>query len=76
MPELVEGGRMAYVLIGAGYAGLATGVFAMAALRRNRVQRALERREFEQVGEEGVLALTVVAMLLSLATLAVIVVQL
>lgn len=75
VPELVDGGRTAYVLLGAGYAALATAVFAMAALRRTRVQRALERREFEPMGERGVLALTLVAMLLSMATLAVIVVQ-
>lgn len=75
VPELVEGGRTAYVVLGAGYAGLATAVFAAAAVRRHRVQRALERGEYEEVGERGVLALTLVAMLLSLATLAVIIVQ-
>ena len=75
VPELVEGGRTAYVLLGVGYAGLATAVFALAALRRRQVQRALERGEFEGVSEPGVLALTLVAMLLSLATLVVIIVQ-
>lgn len=75
VPELVDRGRTAYVILGAGYAGLATAVFAAAALRRHRVERALERGEFEAVGERGVLALTLVAMLLSLATLAVIIVQ-
>ena len=75
VPELVDRGRTAYVILGARYAALATAVFAGAALRRYRVQRALERGEFEAVGERGVLALTLVAMLLSLATLAVIIVQ-
>jgi putative membrane protein len=75
VPELVEGGRTPYVLLGVGYAGLATAVFALAAVRRRQVQRALERGEFEGVGEHGVLALTLVAMLLSLATLVVIIVQ-
>jgi putative membrane protein len=75
VPQLVEGGRTAYVLLGVGYAGLATAVFALAALRRRQVQRALERGEFEGVSEPGVLALTLVAMLLSLATLVVIIVQ-
>ena len=75
VPELVDHGRTAYVILGAGYAGLATAVFGAAALRRHRVQRALERGEFEAVSERGVLALTLVAMLLSLATLAVIIVQ-
>ena len=75
VPELVDKGQTAYIILGASYAGLATAVFAGAALRRHRVQRALERGEFEAVGEWGVLVLTLVAMLLSLATLAVIIVQ-
>jgi putative membrane protein len=75
VPQLVEGGRTLYVLLGAGYAGLATAVFALAALRHRQVQRALERGEFEGVAEHGVLALTLVAMLLSLTTLVVIIVE-
>ncbi len=75
VPELVDKGQTVYIILGAGYAGLATAVFAGAALRRHRVQRALERDEFEAVGEWAVIALTLVAMLLSLATLAVIIVQ-
>jgi len=75
VPELVDRGRTAYLILGAGCAGLATAVFAGSALRRQRVQRALERGEFEAVGERGVLVLTMVAMLLSLATLVVIIVQ-
>lgn len=75
VPQLVEGGRTPYVLLGAGYAGLATAVFALAALRHRQVQRALERGEFEGVAEHGVLALTLVAMLLSLTTLVVIIVE-
>jgi putative membrane protein len=75
VPELVKGGRTPYVLLGAGYAGLATAVFALAAVRRRQVQRALERGEFEGVAEHGVLALTLVAMLLSLTTLVVIIVE-
>jgi uncharacterized membrane protein YidH (DUF202 family) len=50
-------------------------VFALAAVRRRQVQRALERGEFEGVAEHGVLALTLVAMLLSLTTLVVIIVE-
>jgi putative membrane protein len=75
VPELVKGGRTPYVLLGVGYAGLATAVFALAALRRRQVQRALERGEFEGVAAPGVLVLTLVAMLLSLATLVVIIVE-
>lgn len=75
VPELVEGARTPYIVLGAGYAGLAAAVFAAAALRRRQVQRALERGRFEAVGERGVLALTLVAMLLALATLVVVVAE-
>ena len=75
VPELVDEGRTAYVVLGAGYAALATGVFLAAALRRRAVERALDRGDYVRVGEGWVLALTVVAMTLALGTLAVIVVQ-
>jgi uncharacterized membrane protein YidH (DUF202 family) len=75
VPELVEGGRTAYVLLGAGYAGLAAAVFAGAAVRRRQVERALDQGEYEGLAERGVLALTLVAMALALATLAVILAQ-
>jgi putative membrane protein len=75
VPELVDGGRTAYVLLGAGYAALAAGVFAAGALRRMQVDRALARGEYEQVGEGVVLVLTAVAVVLALGTLAVIVAQ-
>jgi uncharacterized membrane protein YidH (DUF202 family) len=75
VPELVDAGRTAYVLLGAGYAALAAGVFAAGALRRRQVDRALERGEYEQVGEGVVLVLTAVAVVLALGTLAVIVAQ-
>jgi putative membrane protein len=75
VPELVEGGRTAYVVLGAGYAGLAAAVFLGAAVRRRQVERALELGEYERLGERGVLALTLVGMTLALATLAVIVAE-
>jgi putative membrane protein len=75
VPELVEGGRTAYVVLGAGYAGLAAAVFLAAELRRRQVERALERGEYEGLAAGGVLALTLVAMTLALATLAVIVAE-
>jgi inner membrane protein YidH len=75
VPELVETGRTAYVVLGAGYAGLAAAVFLGAALRRRQVERALARGEYEGVSERGVLALTLVATALALGTLAVIVGQ-
>lgn len=75
VPELVEGGRTAYVLLGAGYAALAVGVFAAGALRRRQVDRALERREYEGVSDDAVLILTVAGIALALGTFAVILAQ-
>lgn len=75
VPDLVEGSRTPYVVLGAGYALLATGVFAGAAVRRRQVDQALSRGGYVGVGERGVLALTLVAMALALGTLVVIIVQ-
>jgi putative membrane protein len=51
VPELVDGGRTAYVVLGAGYALLAAVVFAGAALRRRQVDRALDRGDYERLGK-------------------------
>jgi putative membrane protein len=75
VPELVDDGRTAYVILGAGYSALAAGVFAGGALRRRRVDRALESGDYERVGAGSVLALTVAGITLSLGTLAVILAQ-
>ena len=75
VPELVEGGRTAYVVLGAGYAALAAAVFVLAALRRRQVDRALDRGGYERLGESGVAAVTLAGITLALATLAVIVAQ-
>jgi uncharacterized membrane protein YidH (DUF202 family) len=75
VPDLVEGSRTPYVVLGAGYALLAAGVFAGAAIRRRQVDQALARGDYIGVGERGVLALTLVAMALALATLVVIIVE-
>jgi drug/metabolite transporter (DMT)-like permease len=64
-----------YVVLGAGYALLAAVVFAGAALRRRLVDRALDRGDYERLGETGVVALTVAAMTLALGTLVVIIAQ-
>ena len=73
VPDLVDGGRTAYVVLGAGYAALASWMFLAAALRRRAVDRALERGDYESVSDGPVLALTVAGIALSLGTLAVIV---
>jgi putative membrane protein len=75
VPELVDGGRTAYVVLGAGYAALASAVFVGAELRRRQVDRALDRGEYEGLGQGGVLLLTLAALGLALGTLVVVVVQ-
>jgi putative membrane protein len=75
VPSLVDGSRTPYEVLGAGYAILAAVIFVAAALRQRRVGRALEAGRYEDVGEWGVLGLTLVATVLALGTLAIIVVQ-
>jgi putative membrane protein len=75
VPELVDGSRTPFVVLGAGYALLAAAVFLAAGSRRVRVTRALERGEYSEVGERTVWALTAVALGLSLGTLAIILTQ-
>ena len=75
VPELVDGGRTAYAVLGSGYAALAAAMFVGAALRRRAVAQALDLGKFADVGERAVVVLTVVATVLALGTLAVIVAQ-
>lgn len=75
VPELVDDGRTAYIVLGAGYAVLAAGVFVLAAVRERQVSAALRRGRYAEVGERGVLTLTLAALVLAMATLVVIVVQ-
>lgn len=75
VPSLVDGARTPYVVLGAAYAALAAVIFVAAALRQRQVERALAQGRYEDVGQWGVLALTLVATALALGTLAVIVAQ-
>jgi uncharacterized membrane protein YidH (DUF202 family) len=75
VPELVGGSKTPYIALGAGYAALAAGVFVAAAVRRRQVDQALARGDYVGVGERGVLAFTLVAMALALATLVIIILQ-
>ena len=75
VPSLVDGSRTPYVVLGAAYAALAAVIFVAAALRKIRVDRALDAGSYEDVGRWGVLGLTLVATALALGTLVVIVVQ-
>jgi putative membrane protein len=75
VPELVDGSRTPYVALGAGYALLAAAVFVAAGTRRARVNRELDRGEYDDVGERTVWALTAVGCVLALGTLAIILLQ-
>jgi putative membrane protein len=73
VPELVGGSHTPYVLLGAGYAVLAVGVFLAGARRHGQVSAALERGDYAGVGGAWVLGLTLAAVLLALGTLAVVI---
>lgn len=75
VPSLVDGERTPYIVLGAAYAVLAAVIFVAAAARQRQVQRALDEGRYEEIGQEGVLALTLAATALALGTLAIIVVQ-
>jgi uncharacterized membrane protein YidH (DUF202 family) len=75
VPELVGGSRTPYVVLGAGYAVLAAAIFVASAVRQRQVDRSLDAGGYAGVGESAVLALTVVATVLALGTLAIIVIQ-
>jgi len=75
VPELVGGSHTPYVLLGAGYAVMATGVFVAGARRHQQVSAALERGDYAGVDVVWVVALTLAAVLLALGTLAVIIAE-
>jgi inner membrane protein YidH len=75
VPQLVDGSRAPYEVIGGGYAVLAVLVFAGGARRYRRVRDQIESGGYAEVEPAWITALTVSAALLSLATLAVIIIQ-
>jgi putative membrane protein len=75
VPELLEGSRTAYVVLGAGYAVLALVTFVGGALRQVHVERALEQGTYEGAGVAWVMGLTAGGVVLALGTLALIVLQ-
>ena len=72
VPELVEGARTAYVLLGAGYALLAAAAFIAAGVRQRRLAAALEDDRYEAVSTRWVVGLTVAGAGLALATLVIV----
>jgi putative membrane protein len=75
VPQLVDGARTPYVLLGCGYALLALTLFVGAWLRQRQVEAALNRGGYAGVQAGLVLALTFAASVLALATLLVIIVE-
>jgi putative membrane protein len=74
VPELIEGERTPYVVVGAGYALLAVALFIGAWIRQRQVDEALARGGYVGVSSTWVLVLSVTAALLGLGTLVVIIV--
>ena len=71
MPQLVEGSRWPYELLGGGYALLALGIFALAALRQRRVEDTLRRGGHLGIDTSWILGMIVAGGVLALATLVV-----
>lgn len=69
VPSLVGGSRIPYVVLGAGYAGLAIALFVVAGRRQNEVERGLDRGEYAGVSTGRVTGFTVAAVVLALGTL-------
>ena len=75
VPQLVEGTRTPYIVIGAGYALLAMAIFALAHVRQRDVSEALDRGDYSPLPSAWLLALTLSGGALGLMTLVVIVIQ-
>jgi inner membrane protein YidH len=75
VPQLVDGSRTPFILLGAGFAALAVAVFAGAGVRQMRVERALERGEYSSLPMSWVVGLTLAGALLALATLLVVLIE-
>jgi putative membrane protein len=72
VPQLVDGSRTPYVLLGAGYAVLAAAVMIGGWRRHRRVQDALAHGAYEDVPDHWIGGLTLVGAVLAVGTLAVI----
>jgi putative membrane protein len=73
VPQLVDGSRTPYVVLGAGYAALAIAVFVGAGRRQARLVETLDGGGYEPVSSRWVLGLTAAGALLALGTFAAIV---
>jgi putative membrane protein len=75
VPQLLDGSRAPYIVIGAGYAVLSVAIFALAYVRQRDVSDALDRGGYAPLPGAWLLGLTVSAAALGLLTLVVIVIQ-
>jgi putative membrane protein len=73
VPELVDGTRAPYVILGVGYAALSAAVMVAGWRRHGRVQSALARGGYEDVPARWIAGLTIAGAVLAIGTLAVIV---
>ena len=72
VPQLVDGSRTPYVLLGAGYAILSGAVLVAGWQRHRLVQKALERGVYEDVPGNWITGLTLVGAVLAIGTFALI----
>lgn len=75
VPELVDGSRTPYVVLGIGYAALSAAVLIGGWRRHHRVQEALARGTYEDVSGRWIAGLTIAGAVLAIGTLAVILVE-
>jgi hypothetical protein len=73
VPQLVDGSRIPYSLLGAGYALVAAAMFVAAGLRQRRTEAELARGDYATVDPRWVAALTIAGTVLALGTLAAVV---
>jgi putative membrane protein len=74
-PELLDVAPWPYVVLGAGYAGLAIGLLVIGALRQRELQRALDGGSQAPLGFHLVALFTVGGVLLALTTVVLVVAQ-
>jgi uncharacterized membrane protein YidH (DUF202 family) len=72
LPGLTGGARWPLRLLGFGYGALAVAVLVIGAVRQSRVTAALRRNDYDEISTSLVMWLTAVAVVLGLATLAVV----
>ncbi len=75
VPQLVEGSRTPYVLLGAGYAVLSAAVLMGGWRRHRRVQDALAHGVYEDVPDHWIAGLTIAGAVLAIGTLVLILVE-